>query len=154
MTGTAVRLTTKMERFVAEYVVTRNGAESARRAGYSANTAYVIAYENLRKPQIVAALAAKEAELAVKLDIDRTAVIGGIFEAMATARSQGDAGQVIRGWCEVAKLTGLDKPEMVKLVLSPENERLRAKFEAMSDEELLAIEEGRTVARAHDISEE
>lgn len=137
-----MQLTLRQERFVAEYVVTRNGAESARRAGYSERTARQIAAENLSKPDIQAALAAKEAELAARLEIDRQAVIGGILQSISTAMGQGNPGQAIRGWVEVARILGLDKPETARGVLSAEDARLRAKFEGMTDEELMAIASG------------
>ncbi|CAG0970378.1 hypothetical protein RHDC1_01241 [Rhodocyclaceae bacterium] len=138
-----MQLTLRQERFVAEYVVTRNGAESARRAGYSERTARQIAAENLSKPDIQAALAAKEAELAVRLEIDREVVVGGILQSISTAMGQGNPGQAIRGWVEVARILGLDKPEAAHRALSAEDARLRAKFEGMTDEELMAIAEGR-----------
>lgn len=134
------RLTAKMKRFVAELVITRNGSEAARRAGYSARTARQIAAENLTKPAIQAAIAEAEAELAITLEIDRAAVIGGIFQAIAQARLQGEPSQVIRGWVEVARITGLDKPDAVpRRAPSTKGKALMAKFEAMSDEELIAL---------------
>lgn len=144
MLDTSLDLTPRQQRFVEAYVLDRNAARAARSAGYSANGAKVTACRLLTKANLQAALAAKEAELAARLQIDRAAVVGGIFEAIGTARLQGDAAQAIRGWVEVAKLTGLDKPEAENRVLSAESAVLRAKFEALSDEDLLAIAEGRT----------
>lgn len=51
-----MKLTPKQERFVAEYLVDLNATAAAIRAGYSKKTAEVIGYENLRKPQIEAAI--------------------------------------------------------------------------------------------------
>jgi phage terminase small subunit len=120
--------------------VTRNGSESARRAGYSTKTAYQIAFENLRKPEVVAALEAKEAALARKLEIDREAVIGGILQAIAEARSQGNAGTMVSGWSQIAKITGLDKPEPSRAAtLSPDADAVKARLEAMPTEQLLEI---------------
>lgn len=136
-------LTARQHKFVEAYALDRNAARAARSAGYSANGAKVTACRLLTNPNLRAALAAREAELAVRLEIDREAVIGGILESIATARSQGNPGQAIRGWVEIAKITGLDKPEAKSRVLSAEGDRLRAKFEGMTDEELMAIAEGR-----------
>jgi phage terminase small subunit len=138
-----MQLTIRQERFAAVYAISGVAAAAARVAGYSERSARQIGFENLTKPYIKAAIAAKEAELAQKIEIDRDTVVAGIFGAMADARSRGDAGTVIRAWCEVARLTGLDKPETVKRVISAGGEALRSKFEALSDEELLAIAEGR-----------
>lgn len=45
-------LTWKQERFCRHYVKTGNGTQSAIKAGYSPRTAYAIASENLRKPEV------------------------------------------------------------------------------------------------------
>lgn len=142
-----MQLIPRQERFVAEYVVTRNGAESARSAGYSPNGAKVTACRLLTNPNLQAALAAKEAELAVRLNIDREAVLGGILQSISTAMGQGNPGQAIRGWVEVARILGLDKPEAARRVLNAEGELLRAKLEGMSDEELMAIATGNVLKR-------
>lgn len=136
-------LTPRQQKFVEAYALDRNAARAARSAGYSPNGAKVTACRLLTNPNLQAALADREAELAVRLEIDREAVIGGILESIATARAQGNPGQAIRGWVEVARILGLDKPEAAHRVLSAEGDRLRAKFEALSDEELMAIAEGR-----------
>lgn len=49
-------LTDKQKLFVLEYVKDQNGARAARAAGYSEKSDDEIAYENLRKPQIRAAV--------------------------------------------------------------------------------------------------
>lgn len=49
-------LTAKQLMFVKEYLVDLNATQAAIRAGYSAKTAEVVGYENLRKPQIAAAI--------------------------------------------------------------------------------------------------
>jgi phage terminase small subunit len=49
-------LTARQQRFVEAYVANPNGAQAAVRAGYSARTARVTASENLRKPEIAAAI--------------------------------------------------------------------------------------------------
>lgn len=58
--------------FVREYLVDLNGTQAAIRAGYSPKRAAEIAYENLRKPQIEAAIAEahKAREKRVELDAD------------------------------------------------------------------------------------
>jgi hypothetical protein len=136
-------LTPRQQKFVEAYALDRNAARAARKAGYSPNGAKVTACRLLTNPNLQAALAAKEAELATRLEIDREAVIGGILQSISTAMGQGNPGQAIRGWVEVARILGLDKPETARRVLSAEGDRLRAKFEALSDEELMAIAEGR-----------
>ncbi|MBX3678041.1 MAG: terminase small subunit [Rhodocyclaceae bacterium] len=111
------QLTPRQAKFVEAYALDRNAARAARSAGYSANGAKVTACRLLTNPNLRAALAAKEAELAVQLEIDREAVIGGILESIAAARAQGNPGQAIRGWVEIARIAGLDKHEAKDRVL-------------------------------------
>jgi phage terminase small subunit len=49
-------LTAKQQRFVDEYLIDLNATQAAIRAGYSAKTAYSIGDENLKKPEIAAAV--------------------------------------------------------------------------------------------------
>ena len=142
----SMKLTPKQTAFVNEYVVCRNGAEAARRAQYAVPSARVKASQLLTLVNIQAAVAAKEEELAMKLDLDRDTVMAGVFSGITQARENNDAGNVIRGWLAVGKITGFDKPDRPKSDLgSATDEELQAKFDAMSDEELLAIAEGRVV---------
>lgn len=50
-------MTPKQHRFIEEYLVDLNATEAAKRAGYSAKTAHSVGHENLRKPEIAAAVA-------------------------------------------------------------------------------------------------
>lgn len=61
-------LTDKQRRFVEEYVRDFNATQAAIRAGYSANTAYQIGSENLRKPQIKEQLAERFRAMAMEAD--------------------------------------------------------------------------------------
>lgn len=61
-----MKLTEKQKRFVDYYVETGNKTEAAKRAGYAPKTAYAIGAENLRKPQIKAAIDARLKELESK----------------------------------------------------------------------------------------
>jgi phage terminase small subunit len=62
------RLTGRQRAFVEHYLTCWNASEAARRAGYSEATAGVIGWENLKKPYIAAALAARIAELKISAD--------------------------------------------------------------------------------------
>ena len=65
-------LTTKQQRFVEEYLIDLNATQAAVRAGYSRNCAGQIGDENLKKPQIAAAVAEakRERSVATKIDSD------------------------------------------------------------------------------------
>jgi phage terminase small subunit len=68
-------LTAKQARFVDEYMVCLNGAEAARRAGYSKKTARAIASENLRKPEIAAEIAKRKKKVTDQIASIRPRVI-------------------------------------------------------------------------------
>ena len=72
MAGAAMKLSPKQERFVQEYLIDLNAAQAAIRAGYAAKTARVIGHENLKKPDIAAAIEKARAERAerAKLTVD------------------------------------------------------------------------------------
>jgi phage terminase small subunit len=76
MADAPMKLTPKQARFVQEYLIDLNAAQAAIRAGYSVKTARVIGHENLRKPEIAAAIAeaqnkrAERAELTADMVVD------------------------------------------------------------------------------------
>lgn len=63
-------MTPKQQRFVEEYLVDLNASAAARRAGYAAKRADQQALENLRKPEIAAAVAAAQQERSERTKID------------------------------------------------------------------------------------
>jgi len=77
--------------------------------------------------------------------IKRLDVIEGVIDGIEMARMQGDSGNVIKGWTEVGKILGHYAPEVKRIELSTDHARLRSKFESLSDEELLAIQEGTVI---------
>lgn len=67
--GDKMKLTPKQKAFVREYKTNGgNGTQAAIKAGYSENTADVIATENLRKPSIREALEKEEKKLQEKYE--------------------------------------------------------------------------------------
>lgn len=62
-------LTPKQQRFVDEYLIDLNAAGAARRAGYSERTADRQGHENLRKPEIAAAIAAAQQTRAARVGL-------------------------------------------------------------------------------------
>jgi phage terminase small subunit len=68
-------MTTKQERFIAEYCVDLNATQAAIRAGYSPKTAAIIGWENLRKPEIQAALATRQAQQLAAVDLTAVRVL-------------------------------------------------------------------------------
>mgnify|MGYP002620224546 CR=1 FL=1 len=70
-----MKLTAKQQRFVDEYLIDLNATQAAIRAGYSENTAGEMGWENLKKPQIAAAIEAAKAERSEKTRIDANWVL-------------------------------------------------------------------------------
>ncbi len=126
----------KQTRFVQEYLVDRNGAAAAARAGYSSRTARQQAYELLTRPDVAAAVQDGEAEIAVKANVTRSAVMQGLREAIELARSRSDASAMIAGWREIAKMCGYYAPERKCVELSTTGLAVRAEIEEMTDAEL------------------
>ena len=104
-------LNARQQKFVAEYLVDFNGQRSAIAAGYSPVGAKVTASRLLTQPNVKALVQKKQAALAARLEVRREDLVRGILEAIEMAREQGDAGAMIRGAAELARLLGLYAPE-------------------------------------------
>ena len=87
------KLTDRQERFVIEYLACANGAEAARAAGYSENSAKQMARENLTKPYLVSAIEAKRSELMADKE-DKVAWLISKLESEATAEGNTDSTRV------------------------------------------------------------
>ena len=79
-------LTDRQERFVVEYLACANGAEAARRAGYSEHTAKEISSENLTKPNVKAAITAKRSQLMS----DTEDKVGWLVDRLTAEATDGD----------------------------------------------------------------
>jgi phage terminase small subunit len=69
------KLTPKQQRFIEEYLIDLNASAAARRAGYSEKTAGAIGDENLKKPEIAAAIAERRAVLAQNAEITQEMIV-------------------------------------------------------------------------------
>ena len=91
------KLSPKQERFVHEYLVDLNALQAAIRAGYSKDTAGAIGHENLKKPEIQAAIAKARQEQQERTQITADSVVKELAQvAFADAR---DLVQHIVGSC-------------------------------------------------------
>lgn len=75
----------------------------------------------------------------------RVDIIDGILSGISQAQLIGDPANIIKGWVEIGKILGHYAPEIKHVILTDGQARLRTKYEALSDEELLAIAEGREI---------
>ena len=135
-------LTLKQKAFAECYLVCRNGSEAARRAGYAKSSARITASRLLTNANIKAELSLKQAELAHKAEITQLRVVNELLNGIAIAESKLDASTVMRGWLEIAKMLDLHQAAIQNVVLSAENEVLRAKYEVLSDSDLMKISAG------------
>jgi phage terminase small subunit len=74
------KLTPKQKLFVKEYIVDLHITNAAIRAGYSKKTAYSIGSENLRKPEIQAAIQEEFAKRAERIEVTQDYVLEGFIE--------------------------------------------------------------------------
>lgn len=72
----------KKAAFVLEYPVDLNGAEAARRAGYSAKTAAQKAWTLLQEPEIKEAIEAAIGKRRERIKVDQDYVIDGLVEVV------------------------------------------------------------------------
>jgi len=135
-------MTPRQERFVQEYLIDRNGAAAAVRAGYSPRTSRQIAHKLLTKADVANAVRQGEAQLAAKAQLAREEVLRGLLSAIDMARAQGDPAAMIAGWREIAKMCGYYAPERTQITLSGESQKLRTQLEAMSNADLIGIAAG------------
>ena len=91
------KLTIKQRRFIDEYLVDLNATQAAVRAGYSSKRVDAIGYENLRKPDIAAAV--REAQKARAESTGRQAldVLKDIQDVTQAARSARDFRAALKG---------------------------------------------------------
>lgn len=95
-------LTQKQQRFVDEYIISGNATQAAIKAGYSKKTAAVTATENLRKPNIKAAIEKRNEEIKSEKTADMVEVMeyltsvmrGEQTESVATAKGVYDGVEV------------------------------------------------------------
>lgn len=127
---TTPKLTPKQAAFVEEYLIDLNATAAARRAGYSEKTASFIGHENLRKPNIAAAIASAQAKRSERLNITADEVLRGLH-AEATLTGEGSSHSArVTAWAHLGKHLGLftDRTEIT----------LHKAPETMSDAELEA----------------
>ena len=140
-----MHLTPRQLAFVDAYSIDGNAARAARAAGYAEGSAKVVACRLTKNNRVAAEIAKRRTANAEKLEVTKEQVLAQIVEAINMARAQQNPAVMISGCVQLAKLCGFFEPERVSVGFGGDAERLRAKFKAMSDEELLAMAEKREV---------
>ncbi len=100
-------MSAKQQRFVEEYLVDHTATQAAIRAGYSPKTAYSIGHENLKKPEIAAAIAAGEARLRRKTEVSIRSMTDEMLENRDLAIKNDQASAAQQASMGIAKLHGL-----------------------------------------------
>lgn len=133
-------MTPKQQRFVEEYSLDHNGAGAAVRAGFAPNSARVTASRLLSKANVAEAVAAREAEAAKSLNMTRGAVLEALQDAFDKARQGSDPMTMVAAAREIGKMCGYYAPERREVEVTSASEvAIMARYEAMSDAELLAL---------------
>lgn len=137
--GAAINFSPKQQLFVAAYVETGNGAESARRAGYAKGSAGVQARRLLAMPKIKAAVEAKRAALEKRTDI----TLDEQIRRFETLRDEAREAQQYTAACKceeaIAKMLGhlVDRKDM-RLDLTVRDHRtddeIKARIAALQEE--------------------
>ena len=104
-------MSARRERFIEEYLIDRNGAQAAIRAGYSQKTARQIACELLTKPDVSYEISRRAYEVSQRLQIDLETVLANLGEAFADAKRQKRPDLMIDACREIGRLCGFyDQP--------------------------------------------
>jgi hypothetical protein len=131
-----VKLTERQARFVSEYLIDGNGAQSAIRAGYSRHTAPTIASTLLTNVKVRAAFDARKLELAASVELTQEHVLRGL---MRVTESPLHISQHVRAWELLGKHVGLFRDAPVVLPSGGASLEVTARLTGLSDDELRRI---------------
>lgn len=125
--------------FVEQYSVHGNASRAAREAGYPPASAHTTSNRLLKNEKIRAVLAARRAETAQRMALDRETVIRELRTAVEVARMKGDASAMIAGWREIGRMLGFYEPEVRRIDVNLDGDRLMQRIRAMTDAEVLRL---------------
>lgn len=140
-------MTPKQEAFVNEYLIDLNATQAAIRAGYSARTAEKIGSENLKKPDIAAALSERMKAREVRTEITQDYVLSTITETVERCKQaepvmeRGEDGKMQpTGEYKFDATNVLKGAELIGRHLGMWNDKLKLAhtFEHLSDDEIQA----------------
>lgn len=107
------KLTTKQQRFIKEYLISGNATQAAKLAGYSEKTAYRTGADNLKKPQIVQAIANGQKRVSDKLDIKLEDVVAELLKLAMS--NMDDYAEVQPDGSAVVDLNDLSRDQMAAI---------------------------------------
>ncbi len=91
------------------------------------------------RPEVKQALEAGFAENRQRFEVTRQDVIDGIKEGIQVAKLTDDAGNIIKGWTEIAKVCGLVAPEKKELTVNTDVPLLPSQLHSVPDALLLKL---------------
>ena len=131
-------LSHRQNTYVLEFAIDQNGSRAARAAGYSATSAHVASSRLLRNDKVRAAIVAKQASMALKLDLSLERVLMSLAEACEQAMEQKQPAVAIAAAKEIGLLCGYYTP--AKDTLSKVDQTEYAKMlQRLPDSELLEL---------------
>ena len=132
-------LSPRQQAFVEHYSVHGNASRAAREAGYPAASAHTTSNRLLKNEKIRTELAARRAETAKRMALDRDRVIQELLAAVEVARTKGDASAMIAGWREIGRMLGFYEPEVRRIDVNLDGDGLMQRIRAMTDAEVLRL---------------
>ena len=114
MSNITQKLTQKQQRFVDEYIISGNATQAAIKAWYSKKTAAVTATENLRKPNIKAAIEKRNAEIQSEKTADMTEVMEYLTSVMRGEQTESVA--TAKGVYEDVEVSAKDRIKAAELI--------------------------------------
>lgn len=132
-------LSAKHQKFVDWLATGLTPSAAARKAGFS--NPQDVGPDLIKRPNIRLHVEYYQAQHAKEMGMTRERIQEGLLEAIDVARELGDAGSMIRGWAEVARVTGLNAPvkKEVELTVNPQGEMTQAKLRALPTTQLLEL---------------
>jgi len=140
-------LTEREQKFVHHVVV--NGLPpktAAREAGYTMRDLGRTVEILTARPNIQYAIALARSDFEKANLMTKKRVMDGFLEAIDVARVQADSLAMTSGWREIAKMCGYFEPVRHTLEVSVNGQVVIQKLQAMSDEQLLQLADGKTDA--------
>lgn len=126
-------LNAKQQAFVREYLVDLNATQAAIRAGYSANSARDIGYENLQRPEIAAAIKTEQDKRAERTRVSQDDVIRGLLDEAKYRGDDSSHSARVQAWTQLGRHLAMftDKTDVT----------LWNRLESMTDRELRELEQ-------------
>lgn len=130
-------LTEKARTFVRLWASGETILSASYKAGYADNGTY--AYRIARLPHVVAEYEREKKAYEEASQMTRKRVMDGLLEAIEMAKMMSEAGNMIAGWREVAKMCGYYAPVEKKITVDSTGNAIAERLNRLSDAELLRL---------------